>query len=602
MRSNLFRSQVSGLRFIAALALAGVASAQVGRVTDSLTVSTLAKLPSKADPGSTSPLEIWLSTTTADRIKYRNAAGTTTFTLATITDLVAGYQPLDAALTALAGGSDFVTFSGPATSTKTFTLPNASATILTDNALVTGAQGGTGVNNSGKTITLGGNLTTSGAFALTLTLSGTTGVTLPTSGTLVGSADTGTVTNTMLAGSIANAKLSNSAITIAGTSTSLGGTITLDTITGLAATGILSRTAANTLTPRTITGTANEITSTNGDGVSGNPTLSLPTSLTFTSKTVTGGTFNSGAFNGTLGATTASTVAATTISSTNNVRLSTTTQSVVAGNASTVSSSSNYTAIFQVVGGLSGVNLEKLSADSIAPSIYGQKNRSGTAGTYTTGTLSGDGLAFWAGEGADGVSAMRRGASINITAAADFSATSSPGRIAFGTTAVGAVATTSRMTIDEAGIVSILGSTDSTSSTTGIGVVTGGLGVAKNVYVGKAVLSVDPTAGIGYATGAGGTVTQATSRTTGVTLNKITGTVTLVSAAGSASYQSFTLTDSAIAATDYVDVVQVSGTDKYIILVTAIASGSCQITYATTGGTSTEQPVFKFTVIKSVNS
>lgn len=54
------------------------------------------------------------------------------------------YQPLDTALTALAGGSDFVVFSGPTTSNKTFTLPNASTTILTTNAAVTVSQGGTG--------------------------------------------------------------------------------------------------------------------------------------------------------------------------------------------------------------------------------------------------------------------------------------------------------------------------------------------------------------------------------------------------------------------------------------------------------------------------
>ena len=48
-------------------------------------------------------------------------------------------------------------------------------------------------------------------------------------GRIITNADTGTVTNTMLAGSIANAKLSNSAITINGTSTSLGGTRTLVT-------------------------------------------------------------------------------------------------------------------------------------------------------------------------------------------------------------------------------------------------------------------------------------------------------------------------------------------------------------------------------------
>ena len=59
--------------------------------------------------------------------------------------------------------------------------------------------------------------------------------------------DTGTVTNTMLAGSIANNKLLNSSITIAGTSTALGGSITQDTITGLSATGIIKRTGANTL-------------------------------------------------------------------------------------------------------------------------------------------------------------------------------------------------------------------------------------------------------------------------------------------------------------------------------------------------------------------
>lgn len=41
-------------------------------------------------------------------------------------------------------GNGFTKFSGPTTAEKTFTLPNASATILTDNAAVTAAQGGTG--------------------------------------------------------------------------------------------------------------------------------------------------------------------------------------------------------------------------------------------------------------------------------------------------------------------------------------------------------------------------------------------------------------------------------------------------------------------------
>lgn len=58
---------------------------------------------------------------------------------------------------------------------------------------------------------------------------------------------TGGITNAMLAGSIANVKLANSSITIAGTSTSLGGSITLDTITGLSSTGLIKRTGANAL-------------------------------------------------------------------------------------------------------------------------------------------------------------------------------------------------------------------------------------------------------------------------------------------------------------------------------------------------------------------
>lgn len=48
------------------------------------------------------------------------------------------------------------------------------------------------------------------------------------------------ITNAMLAGSIANAKLSNSAITIAGVSTSLGGSITADTIAGAISAGTIA--------------------------------------------------------------------------------------------------------------------------------------------------------------------------------------------------------------------------------------------------------------------------------------------------------------------------------------------------------------------------
>ena len=60
---------------------------------------------------------------------------------------------------------------------------------------VAGQYGGTGVNNSGKTITLGGNLTTSGAYATTLTATANTSITLPTTGTLATLDGSETLTN-----------------------------------------------------------------------------------------------------------------------------------------------------------------------------------------------------------------------------------------------------------------------------------------------------------------------------------------------------------------------------------------------------------------------
>jgi hypothetical protein len=59
------------------------------------------------------------------------------------------------------------------------------------------------------------------------------------------------------------------------------------TLTALAAyntNGLLTQTAADTFVGRTITGTSNEISVSNGDGVSGNPTLSLPSEIDLSSK------------------------------------------------------------------------------------------------------------------------------------------------------------------------------------------------------------------------------------------------------------------------------------------------------------------------------
>jgi hypothetical protein len=70
--------------------------------------------------------------------------------------------------------------------------------------ILSGALGGTGVANTGRTLTLGGNMSTGGAFttsganALTLTTTGPTNVTLPTTGTLVNTAVTSLASLTTL--------------------------------------------------------------------------------------------------------------------------------------------------------------------------------------------------------------------------------------------------------------------------------------------------------------------------------------------------------------------------------------------------------------------
>jgi hypothetical protein len=145
--------------------------------------------------------------------------------------------------------------------------------------------------------------------------------------------------------------------------------------------------------------------------------------------------------------------------------------------------------------------------------------------------------------------------------------------------------------------------TVSTGTFTSPALVTPALGVATATSLeatGK--IASSGTAGIGYATGSGGTVTQGTSRTTGVTINKTNGSITLFSAAGSATAASFTVTNSTVTSTDVIILNQQSGTDLYDLKVTNVAGGSFRITFNTTGGTTTEQPVFNFAVIKGVAS
>lgn len=107
----------------------------------------------------------------------------------------------------------------------------------------------------------------------------------------------------------------------------------------------------------------------------------------------------------------------------------------------------------------------------------------------------------------------------------------------------------------------------------------------------------------GYITGEGGTVTQATSKSTAVTLSKKCGTVTMNNAALAAdAIVSFTLTNTTIAATDVVVLNHASGgtAGKYALNAQAAAgSASINVTNISAGALS-EAIVIRFAVIKAV--
>jgi len=117
--------------------------------------------------------------------------------------------------------------------------------------------------------------------------------------------------------------------------------------------------------------------------------------------------------------------------------------------------------------------------------------------------------------------------------------------------------------------------------------------------------SIKVTEDIGFTAGAGGTVTQLTDKTTGVTLNKPSGRITMATTELSRnSGATFTLTNSFIAATDVVILNIVSGAtpSTYTATVDAVAAGSCAIHLHnhSTGVDYSEAVVLGFVIIKGV--
>lgn len=113
----------------------------------------------------------------------------------------------------------------------------------------------------------------------------------------------------------------------------------------------------------------------------------------------------------------------------------------------------------------------------------------------------------------------------------------------------------------------------------------------------------------GYTTGAGSTVTQATNRTTGVTINALCGQVTTNNASLAAEATAvFTVTNNQVAAGDVVAISMASGDNGTgtIVFVSAVAAGSFDISVhngnVAAGTAETGAIVINFVVIKAVTS
>lgn len=111
---------------------------------------------------------------------------------------------------------------------------------------------------------------------------------------------------------------------------------------------------------------------------------------------------------------------------------------------------------------------------------------------------------------------------------------------------------------------------------------------------------------VGFGTGAGGAVTQGTSKSTGVTLNYRAGVVTMHNAElADAASVVFTLTNDKIGGTDIIIANQGTGgtAGAYVVQALNAAAGSCKIRVTNISGGALSQAVtVNFAVIDSVNS
>jgi hypothetical protein len=561
--------------------------------------------------------------------------------------------------------------------------------------VIAGQYGGTGVANTGKTLTLGGNLTTSGAFATTLTTTAATTVTLPTTGTLATTAGTvpsiaGTTGQVLVNGAVT--AVSGSAVTLtlptALTSVNSITSVALSDLTlGTGTTGAAAtiKSATNSLLLGTTTDSSNgrlqlatHTTGAGGIGFGTDTTFSRISAGTLAIGATSGPTLRlveNGVSTGQI-ASSAQTIFvdnltnnplvfrtnATTALTIANNQNATFAQNLVVSGAS--ASTSTTTGALTVGGGIGVAGAGYFGGDLLVsknsgtlgivtasdPTNYNFKIAVNYSAANPWSITSGNATPF---EVRDRAIAGVSGSSLNFA---------SYYGITFNSTSV-APGSTPQMVLYGSGTLGILTTTDATTGGAGSLTTAGGIYAAKKIVAGDtintsatgsagapafsngssgmyfsatngtlvlssggtqaltvttstvtsnvaftgqaAVLSSNATGGIGYTTGAGGTVIQATSKATATTLSKVCGTITTAADALAASTTvSFVLTNTAITAADTLEISHVSGgtLGAYAINYTPAAGSVTIFIRNLTAGSLSEALLLRFAILKSVNA
>lgn len=124
-------------------------------------------------------------------------------TLATTAGTVSSVSGTLNRITSTGGTTPVIDISASYVGQSSITTLGTIATGVWQGTLLSSTYGGTGVNNGSNTLTLAGNLATSGAFASTFTMTGATNVTFPTTGTLATTATASGIVNSGLINQLA---------------------------------------------------------------------------------------------------------------------------------------------------------------------------------------------------------------------------------------------------------------------------------------------------------------------------------------------------------------------------------------------------------------